>query len=74
MLNITNVPLFAMWLAYCEENLQGVSLYEQRVRFACEQFPIVEEALHFGLGIRACTARAHDLTCVFVEKQLAAAD
>lgn len=69
-MTITNVPLFALWVAYCQKHFDALP-GDIVVEFACQQFEVVEQALHFGKGIRACTARAHDVTCGFVEKQLA---
>ncbi len=68
-MTITNIPLFALWISYCQRHFDAMPA-DMVAEFACYQFEVVEEALHFGKGIRACTSRAHDLTCRFVEEQL----
>jgi hypothetical protein len=64
-----NFALFALFVEHVRDNFPDLSYTDLR-DFCDTQYPIVERALHFGEGIRACTSRAHDLTCQFVEQQL----
>lgn len=72
-LTISNVPLFAQWLAYCQKHFDAMP-GDIVAEFACSQFDIVEQALHFDRGLRACTSRAADITCVFVAERVGQQD
>lgn len=64
-----NNPLFCQFLVYCGQSFSEMQ-YNHLEAFATQQWPIVERALVKGEGVRACDARAHDLTCGFVSRKL----
>lgn len=68
-MHIQNFALFGLFVEYVRHNMPELSM-DDSFNLCYSQYPIVEQALHYGEGIRACTARAHDVTCQFVERQL----
>lgn len=63
------VDLYNEFFMHCGVALRDMT-FTRIETFVQAQWPIVVEALLNDAGISACDARAHDLTCGFVERKL----